>query len=266
MIFYQHYIGVCNIRTLTMFLFVSVFLLCPFIAGADNNIKFLDKNVIKSLRFSVVEVVVPKVESKKIKYAKALPFEKLSFKERNEQHFSIGTAFFINDKELMTAAHVLNLEYFSLLKDFHIRDSGGRIFKIGQINKLSSRRDMVIFELETYPAKILALNVSANAEIGDTVFSVGNAQGEGLSFRAGQVASFTPEREHGMWKDIRFTSPASPGNSGGPLLDVSGNVVGLIIQKNSRASLKTPDNLCGICDTTDLRRIAHVATQPTQFF
>ena len=33
-----------------------------------------------------------------------------------------------------------------------------------------------------------------------------------------------------------------------------------------RASLKTPDNLCGICDTTDLRRIAHVATQPTQFF
>jgi hypothetical protein len=205
---------------------------CPFIAEADNNIKFLDKNIIKSLRFSVVEIVVPKIESKKIQYAKELPFHTLSFKERNEQYFSIGTAFFINDKELMTAAHVLNLEYFSLLQNFHIRDSNGRTYKIGQINKLSSRRDMVIFELETYPEKIFALDVSRVVEIGDTVFSVGNAQGEGLSFRAGQVASFTPEPEHGMWKDIRFTSPASPGNSGGPLLDVDGHVVGMIIQKN----------------------------------
>ncbi|MEE8126002.1 MAG: serine protease [Nitrospirales bacterium] len=214
-------------------MFLSVLLFCPFIAEADNNIKFLDKKIIQSLRLSVVEVVVPKVESKKIKYARELPFHKLSFKERNEQYFSIGTAFFINGKELMTAAHVLNLEYFSLLKDFYIRDSNGRTYKIGQINKLSSRRDMIIFELETYPEKILSLDVTEDVEIGDTVFSVGNAQGEGISFRAGQVASFTPEPEHGMWKDIRFTSPASPGNSGGPLLNVDGNVVGMIIQKNA---------------------------------
>jgi len=208
-------------------------LFCPFIAEADNNIKFLDKKIIESLRFSVVEVVVPKVESKKIKYAEELPFHKLRFKERNEKYFSIGTAFFINDKELMTAAHVLNLEYFSLLNDFYIRDSKGRAYKIDQINKLSSRRDMIIFELETYPEKFLSLDVSRDVEIGDTVFSVGNAQGEGISFRAGQVASFTTEPQYGMWKDIRFTSPASPGNSGGPLLDVAGNVVGLIIQKNA---------------------------------
>lgn len=233
MIFNQQHISFCNIRTLIRFLLLSVLLFCPFIAEADNNIKFLDQKIIKSLRFSVVEVVVPKVESKKIKYAKELPFHKLNFKERNEKYFSIGTAFFINEKELMTAAHVLNLEYFSLLKDFYIRDSNGRTYKIGQVNKLSSRRDMVIFELETYPEKFFALEVSQNVEIGDTVFSVGNAQGEGISFRAGQVASFTPEPEHGMWKDIRFTSPASPGNSGGPLLDVDGNVVGLIIQKNA---------------------------------
>jgi len=215
------------------FFLVSVLLFCPFIAEADNNIKFLDKNVIRNLRFSVVEIVVPKIENEKIQYAKELPFHTLSFKERNEQYFSIGTGFFINDKELMTAAHVLNLEYFSLLKDFHIRDSNGRTYKIGQINHLSSRRDMVIFELEAYPEQVLALEVSPNVEIGDTVFSVGNAQGEGISFRAGQVASFTPEPEHGMWKDIRFTSPASPGNSGGPLLDIAGNVVGVIIQKNA---------------------------------
>ena len=233
MICNQQHTNFCNIRTFFSFLFLSVFLFCPITAGADNNIKFLDKKVIKSLRFSVYEIVVPKIESTKIQYARELPFHKLSFKEREEKYFSIGTAFFINDKELMTAAHVLNLEYFSLLKNFHIRDSDGRVYKIRQIKKFSSLRDMVVFDLENYPEKILTLDVSRKVEIGDTVFSVGNAQGEGISFRAGQVASFTPEPEHGKWKDIRFTSPASPGNSGGPLLDVEGKVVGLIIQKNS---------------------------------
>jgi len=233
MIFNLQHTDFNNIQVLLRVLFLSFLLLSPFIAEADNNIKFLDKHVIKSLRFSVFEIVVPKIESKKIKYERELPFHKLSFKERNEKYFSIGTAFFINDKELMTAAHVLKLEYFSLLKDFYIRDSKGRTYKIGQITRFSSIRDMVIFDLKNYPENIVALDVSKEIEIGDTVFSVGNAQGEGISFRAGQVASFTPEPEYGKWKDIRFTSPASPGNSGGPLLNIDGKVVGLIIKKNA---------------------------------
>ncbi len=224
--------GFCHLRMSIRLLSFVLLLFCPITVDADNNIQFLDKQIIKSLRLSVVEIVVPKVESKKIEYARELPFHKLSFKERNEKYFSIGTAFFINERELMTAAHVLNLEYFSLLNDFYIRDSNGQTFKIDQINKFSSRRDMVIFELENYPENFLPLDISMAVEIGDTVFSVGNAQGEGISFRAGQVASFTQEPEHGLWKDIRFTSPASPGNSGGPLLDIQGKVVGLIIQKN----------------------------------
>jgi len=220
-------------------------------ARADNNIKFLDKTIIESLRLSVVEIVVPKIESQKITYARELPFHKLSYKERTEKYFSIGTAFFINSKELMTAAHVLNLEYFSLLNDFHIRDSNGQVYKIGQINKFSSLRDMVVFELETYPEQVLAIDVSRKVEIGDTVFSVGNAQGEGISFRAGQVASFTPEPEHGKWQDIRFTSPASPGNSGGPLIDADGKVVGLIIQKNASENYNVAVPITEVDNLTD---------------
>jgi len=221
-----------NFPTLLLIAWLSLIFLGPPIAGAENNIQFLDKQIIRSLKFSVFEVVVPKIESKKIKYARELPFEKLRFKERNEKYHSIGTAFFINQKELLTAAHVLNLEYFSLLKDFHVRDSNGHTYKIGQIKKFSSIRDMVVFDLEHYPDDIIGLEISNEVEIGDTVFSVGNAQGEGISFRAGQVASFTSEPVYGKWKDIRFTSPASPGNSGGPLLDINGKIVGLIIKKN----------------------------------
>ncbi|GMR00975.1 MAG: serine protease [Gammaproteobacteria bacterium] len=227
----------------------------PTIVQADNNIKFLDKKIINKLTTSVYEIVVSKIESSKIEYARELPFNRLSFKERNERYHSIGTAFFINDKELMSAAHVFELEDFSLYyHDVYIRDPEGNVFKINRVNEYSSIRDIIIFELEDYPTVISPLKFSNNAEIGDTVFSVGNAQGEGISFRAGQVASFTVEPEYGKWKDIRFTSPASPGNSGGPLVDVNGDVIGLIVKKNSSENhnvaipISEVENLTGKAD------------------
>jgi len=176
--------------------------------------------------------VTPKKENEQIRYSRELPFDSLDFVERNEKYHSIGTAFFINNQDLMTAAHVFGLEYFSLLQDFYIRDTNGKVYPVNQIKRYSTLRDMVVFDLKSYPAEIHPLSFNDEIAVGDTVFSVGNAQGEGIAYRAGQVASFTPEREYGKWKDIRFTSPASPGNSGGPLLNIKGEAVGLIVKKN----------------------------------
>lgn len=200
--------------------------------SANNNIEFLKKELISTLNQGIFEVVTPKRENDNLQYARKLPFDRLDFIERNEKYHSIGTAFFINDTDLMTAAHVLSLRYFSLLHDFYIRNAEGEVFPIGMIKRYSTLRDMAVFDLKRYPKQIIPLKFSTDVSIGDTVFSVGNAQGEGIAYRAGQVASFTPEREFGKWKDIRFTSPASPGNSGGPLLNLGGEVVGLIVKKN----------------------------------
>ncbi len=197
-----------------------------------NNIAFLDKTLIKELNSGIYEVVTPKLESDRITYARKLPFDQLDYAERNEKFYSIGTAFFINDRELMTAAHVLPLMYFSLFDRYFIRDSNGKTYQLNMIRKYSTIRDMAVFDLKQYPDTVIPLTLNGEVEIGDTVFSVGNAQGEGIAYRAGQVASFTPEREYGKWKDIRFTSPASPGNSGGPLLNLQGKVVGVIVKKN----------------------------------
>ncbi|CAK8719114.1 Serine protease [Candidatus Electrothrix laxa] len=199
---------------------------------AGNNIEFLDKELIQNLNHGIYEVVTPKLEDEKITYAKKLPFEKLDYVERTEKYHSIGTAFFINKKELMTAEHVFNLIYFSLNKDFFIRDMEGGIYPVNKVYKCSNRRDMMVFDLKKYPEKITTLAFNPKVEIGDTVFSAGNALGVGISYRAGQVASFTPERAYGDWDNIRFSSPASPGNSGGPLLNTDGEVVGLIVRKN----------------------------------
>jgi S1-C subfamily serine protease len=66
--------------------------------------------------------------------------------------------------------------------------------------------------------------------IGDTVFAVGypyaGLLGSGPNFTDGLVSSIT-----GIDNDSRFlqfTAPVQPGNSGGPLLDVNGQVVGIV--------------------------------------
>lgn len=224
---------------------------------AENSIKFLDKELIKQLNHGIYEVVTPKLENSKIEYDRKLPFEKLDFKERNEKYNSIGTAFFINEKELMTAGHVFSPMYFSLQKNYFIRDSEGKVYPVANVHQYSTMRDMLVFDLEQYPAQVRPLKLSGQLEVGDTVFSAGNALGEGIAYRAGQVAAFTDEREYGKWKDIRFSSPASPGNSGGPLLNVSGEVAGVIVQ---RANAGENYNIA-----VPVSEIDHLSSQQAEF-
>uniref|UniRef100_UPI004056AA43 S1 family peptidase n=1 Tax=Candidatus Electronema sp. TaxID=2698783 RepID=UPI004056AA43 len=209
-------------------------LLCAVSSAAaeDKNIRFLSKELITRLNHGIYEVVTPKLESSRIEYDRPLSFDKLDFRERNEKYNSIGTAFFISGKELVTAAHVFSLTSFSLQKDYFIRDSAGTVYPVDKIRRCSTVRDLLIFDLKEYPEQAEPLALFSGAlEVGDTVFSAGNALGEGIAYRAGQVASFTEEREYGLWKDIRFSSPASPGNSGGPLLNMAGEVAGVIVRR-----------------------------------
>jgi serine protease Do len=197
----------------------------------------LSKKVIKKIYPGIVEVVVPKNEDKFITYKRPLPFEKQDYKQRKDNYHSIGTAFFINKQKLLSAAHVLGADEFSLRKNFFIRDHKGAIHKIKTIYRYSQYRDVVEFDLETYPESFSPLKVKSQVEMGDMVYSVGNAQGEGISVRGGQVSSFTPEQVNGKWKFLRFSSPASPGNSGGPLVNARGKVVGVIVMKNQSENL-----------------------------
>ncbi len=101
-------------RNIHFIIILAFAIIISYKVEAANNIEFLSKTAIKNLQSSVFEVVIPKKENKNIEYAKKLPLHTLSFKKRNEKFYSIGTAFFINSKELMSAAHVFNLQYFSL--------------------------------------------------------------------------------------------------------------------------------------------------------
>jgi tol-pal system protein YbgF len=79
--------------------------------------------------------------------------------------------------------------------------------------------------------KALAFSEERSAKMGDQVFTIGypnpGMQGISAKFTKGEVSSLTGFRD-----DLRFyqvSVPIQPGNSGGPLVDMKGNVRGIIV-------------------------------------
>ncbi|BDU51546.1 S1 family peptidase [Haliovirga abyssi] len=224
---------------------VALILLFTVIGCSSTKIKensnqktlILDKKIISKINKSVYEVLVKKVEVKGFKYEKELPVKKLSYSNRNDKYYSIGTAFAIGENKFMTAGHVLALDKKTFFKDFFIRDKNKKVYKIDKVYKYSSNKDFAVFSVKGDVKNEDFLTIKEKFNINQPVFTVGNALGDGIVIRNGVLTSTTPETENGKWNWIRFSAPASPGNSGGPLVDKDGNIIGIILMKSKNENL-----------------------------
>src|SRR5699024_871294 len=117
-----------------------------------------------------------------------------------------------------------------------LRDTSGKVYAIDKIEKFGLRRDFVVFSLK-HPPTIKPLTVNRHPTLNQTVYTVGNALGTGVVIRKGLYTSKTPEAQSGAWQWLRFSAAASPGNSGGPLLDKKGRVIGVVLMKSPDENL-----------------------------
>lgn len=187
-------------------------------------------------RRTTFEVVLPKIEPDFVRYEKPLPLERLTYTERTDKYWSIGTAFSIAPDTYVSAAHVLLSGIGSPMGKPHLRDASGNTFVVDQVLKFSLHEDYIVFRAKGVP-KQEALTPNRDAATGIAIYAVGNALGDGVVVRDGLLTSMTPEDEDGRWKWLRFSAAASPGNSGGPLLDAAGHVTGVIIAKSPGENL-----------------------------
>jgi serine protease Do len=185
---------------------------------------------------STFEVVVPKKENDALKYERPLPLELLSFTERNDKYWSIGTAFAIDTNTFVSAGHVLLSAVGGAMGDPLLRDAAGKLYAVDKILRFSLHEDLVVFSVKNPPAA-QSLTTNEQPALGAAVYAVGNALGEGIVIRDGLLTSQTPEEQDGRWKWLRFSAAASPGNSGGPLLDEEGRVIGVITAKSPNENL-----------------------------
>lgn len=190
----------------------------------------------QQVRGCVYEVVIPKLRDSTTTYAERLPLEKLSFQERTDSVWSIGSAFAIGRDTVLTAAHVLELGENLPDREPMLRNSDGKLFRIGKFLKFSNHQDFAILTVPGLGAKS-PLRPAKSPQVGQAVHAVGNALGEGIVLRNGLLTSQTPEEFNGEWKYWRFSAAASPGNSGGPLLDERGALVGVVLMKSQSENL-----------------------------
>jgi hypothetical protein len=193
----------------------------------------------QAIRAATFEVVQLKPPDGEITYDRELPLELIPYRERTDKYRSIGTAFAIAPNRYVTAGHVIALGMGSLYGPPALRDGAGKVYDIDQVYKFSDRRDFAVFSLREPPQGAKLLTPGAKPALNETVYAVGNALGEGVIIRDGVYTSDTPEELDGQWQWLRFSAAASPGNSGGPLVDQHGRVIGVVLRKSPSENLNT---------------------------
>lgn len=133
---------------------------------------------------------------------------------------SIGTGFFDdNNGTIITNYHVIERGREGYVK---VKDSGK--FDIEKILGYDEKLDIAIIQID-YNNKYVLTKREDAISVGETVYALGSSEGLTDSFSSGIVSAV--DREIDGSKFIQITTPISHGNSGGPLVDGYGNVIGI---------------------------------------
>jgi len=143
--------------------------------------------------------------------------------DSNNNLIQTGSAFFIDNKgNGITCFHMFTDVVKMLLIDFK-----GDTFNYARTYKSIKAADICFFATEPNGKTIENYLKVAKAlpQIGEPIYVVGHPKGLSYSFTNGIVSGI---RDINAYDYIQFTAPVSPGNSGGPLLNERGEVIGVI--------------------------------------
>jgi S1-C subfamily serine protease len=145
---------------------------------------------------------------------------------RAEDKISTGTGFFVaSDGTFVTNAHVIEGCSTVVVKtdDAEITDA--------KIIARDTTNDLAILRLAVVPKKIAKLR--AAPRLGESVAAFGFPHADMLSssgnFTLGNITALSGLRDDS--RHLQISAPVQSGNSGGPLLDSYGNVVGVVALK-----------------------------------
>jgi len=153
---------------------------------------------------------------------------------------STGTAFFISgDRYLLTAAHVVEGATRIVVHSLGVK-LPATLIKADSTNDLAileveviKNLDELIYPLLSHRNAALPLAASRSVHLGDSIFTIGfpkaNVQGTEPKLTKGEISSLSAIQNDP--RHFQISAPIRPGNSGGPLVDLSGNVVGMVTSR-----------------------------------
>ena len=140
---------------------------------------------------------------------------------RNNVELALGSGFFINDSGvLLTNYHVVEGAYAIKVK------LGTIIYTATKVLGYNEKKDVAYIQVNTLGKSLPYLSLSEEQpQVGETVYAVGSSLGLTGTFSSG-IVSYVDREVDGV-KFIQTTAPISSGNSGGPLINQYGEVIGM---------------------------------------
>ena len=140
--------------------------------------------------------------------------------EANGIYYSLGSGFFIDDRgTLVTNYHVIDGTVSG-----QVSLTDGQVCGIKSVLGYDPSLDIAVLQADISGNPYLSL--AENGVItGETIYALGSSEGLTSTFSAGNVSSASRVIDDVSF--IQITAPISHGNSGGPLVNVFGEVVGI---------------------------------------
>jgi S1-C subfamily serine protease len=168
---------------------------------------------------------------------------------------------------------ITNLHVVQNATALAIKLPSGDVYDHVRIRAFDARKDLAVLQIPGYGLPTVELGSSDTVQAGDRVVLIGNALGvlEG-SVSAGVVSGIRTLEEAGF-RVIQTDAAANPGNSGGPLLDSTGKVIGVVsfkLRGTENLNFVVPINyvrgLLSSPETFDLQELAkRTASAPDLF-
>ncbi len=179
------------------------------------------------VNISTSTTVVTKSNPLPFQFPPGSPFGDM-FKEfgdpQERQSAALGSGFIINEKGIV----ITNNHVIQDADDIIVRVNGDQEFK-AKVLGADPLMDIAVLQLET-DAKFtpVAFGDSDKARIGDWVIAIGNPFGLGGTVTAGIISARNRSIGLSRYEDfIQTDASINSGNSGGPLFDMEGNVIGI---------------------------------------
>jgi serine protease Do len=138
----------------------------------------------------------------------------------------VGSGFVVSRNGLIaTSLHVIGEG-----RPIEIRFADGKKYSATEIHAWDRKLDLAVIRIGESNLPALKLGESSEVKQGASVVAMGNPRGLTHSVVQGVVSAF---REFESGRMIQLAIPIEPGNSGGPLLDANGRVIGILEMKSA---------------------------------
>jgi S1-C subfamily serine protease len=181
----------------------------------------LETNVLPSAASKAYGAIIPSV-------VRVMGFGK--DKAGKEEEHGVGTGVVIVDKGII----LTNLHVVAGAETIKVTFSDG-LETTASITGMQPENDLAVLQAHKIPDDMIAATMRSTADLmpGDEVLAVGFPFGIGPSASAGVVSGLkrefrSPEGKQQLTNLIQFDAAANPGNSGGPLVTMDGQVVGIV--------------------------------------